>query len=114
MSEQSMHRRSFLTLLGTSAAASAWPLAARAQQDGRVRRVGWLISGAGNDRGWRANEAAFRETLAKLGWIEGINLRTYLRFAADDPDRVGALATEIVGLAPDVIVTSSSATSRAV
>src|SRR5262245_6894624 len=54
-----------------------------------------------------------RETLAKLGWIEGLNLRTYLRFAADDTDRVGALAIELVGLAPEVIVTSS-ATSRAV
>jgi putative ABC transport system substrate-binding protein len=106
-----LRRREFITILG---GAAAWPLTARAQQDGRVRRIGWLIGGAENDRGWRANEAALRKALAKLGWIEGRNLRTDLRFAADDPGRVGALATEVVGLAPDVIVTSSGAATRAV
>jgi len=99
-----MRRREFISLLG--GAAAAWPMAAPAQQDGRLRRIGWLLVGAESDLGWQANVAALREVLAKLGWIEGRNLRTDLRYAADDPDRVRAYAAELVGLAPDVIVTS--------
>jgi putative ABC transport system substrate-binding protein len=106
-----MRRREFIAGLGSAA---AWQVTAQAQQAERVRRIGWLIGGAESDRGWQDNVAALREALAKLGWIEGGNLRTDLRFAADDPDRVGALATELIGLAPDVMVTSSGAASRAV
>jgi putative ABC transport system substrate-binding protein len=106
-------RRQFITLLG--GAAVAWPLAATAQQqDGRVRRVGWLLPGAEHDPVSRTYIAALQETLAKLGWIEGRNLRIDLRFAADDPDRIRAYAAELVGLAPNVMVTSSGAATRAV
>src|SRR5262249_10511032 len=109
MTRDRMHRRSFLTLLGASAA--AWPLAA--QQGGRVGRIGWLIGGAENDLASRSNRAALQEALAKLGWIEGRNLRIDLRFGAGDPDRMSAYALELVGLKPDVMLTDSGAPTRA-
>jgi putative tryptophan/tyrosine transport system substrate-binding protein len=105
-----MKRREIITLLG--AAAAAWPLAARAQQDSRVRRIGVLAGGTEDDSATRANLAAMREGLAKLGWIEGRNLRIDLRFTGSDPDRMRAYARELVNLAPDVIVTSSFPTTR--
>jgi putative ABC transport system substrate-binding protein len=97
-----MRRRSFLTLLGGTAA--AWPLPARAQQDGRVRRIGILYVGVEGDRIDQARLGALREGLAKLGWIEGRNVRIDLRSSAGDPDRLRAQADELVRLAPDVIV----------
>jgi putative ABC transport system substrate-binding protein len=103
-------RRQFLSLLG---GAAAWPLAARAQQGERIRRIGILISGVENDRGRQVNLAALREGLAKLGWIEGRNLQIDLRFGAGDPGHIRASAAELVGLAPDVMVTNVS-TTRAV
>ena len=108
-------RRSFITLLG--GAAAAWPLAARpqqavlAQQDGRTRRIAWLVGGAENDRDRQAMQGALREGLAKLGWIEGRNLRIDLRWG-DDLDRLGAHATELVSLVPEVIITNGSAAIR--
>jgi putative ABC transport system substrate-binding protein len=107
-----MQRRHFLTLLGASAA--AWPRAARAQQDGRVRWVGVLHSEATEDDSvTRDRVAALRDGLAKLGWIEGRNLRIDLRFTAGDPDRMRAYAVQLVSLAPDVIVTSSVSVTKA-
>jgi len=106
-----MKRREFITLLGSTAA--TWPLAARAQQTERVRRIGWLIAAAENDLGVRATRAAFQKELAKLGWIEGRNLRTEVRFGVGDPDRLYAYAAELVGLVPDVIVTNGGAPTRA-
>jgi putative ABC transport system substrate-binding protein len=93
--------------------AAAWPLAARGQQAERVRRIGWLIGRTENLEP-QAGRAAFQEALAKLGWIEGRNLRIDLRFAADDPYHIRAYAMELVGLAPDVIVTSAAVVTRAV
>jgi putative tryptophan/tyrosine transport system substrate-binding protein len=107
-----MQRREFITLLG--GAAAAWPLAARAQQDGRVRRIGWLSNGTEDNPGTQASVAALREGVAKLGWIEGRNLRIDLRFGADNADRFHTYAAELVNIAPDVIVTSGGAASRAV
>jgi putative ABC transport system substrate-binding protein len=107
-----MRRREFITLFGSAAA--AWPLAARAQQDSRMRRIGWLISGAETDLGAVANKAALQEALGRFGWIEGRNLRIDLRFGTGDPDRIRASAAELVGLAPEVVVTNSGATTRAV
>jgi putative ABC transport system substrate-binding protein len=105
-----MDRRDFISLLG---GAAAWPTAARAQEQlGRVRQIGLLISGAENDLARRANRAAFQEALAKLGWIEGSNLRIDRRFGVDDPDRFRAYAAELVSLGPDVIVTDSGAATR--
>jgi putative tryptophan/tyrosine transport system substrate-binding protein len=110
-----MRRREFITLLTGAAAAAALlrPHAAHAQQGGRVRRIGWLIGGAENDLGSRATRVALQETLAKLDWIEGRNLRIDLRFSAGDSDRMRAYAAELAGLAPDVILTNSGATTRA-
>jgi len=103
-----MRRREFISGL----AAAAWPLAARAQQDGRMRSVGMLEGGTENGQAFQAGNAALREGLAKLGWVEGRNLRIELRFGAGDSDRIRAYATELVSLAPDVIVTSSGAATR--
>jgi putative ABC transport system substrate-binding protein len=101
-----IRRREFLTLLG--GAAAAWPLAAGAQQGGLVKRVG-VLAGSDDER-----MGAFREGLQKLGWIEGRNLRIDLRFTGGDPDRIRTYAVELVTLAPDVIVTTSRATTTAV
>ena len=98
-----MHRRSFLTLLG-GASAAAWPLAARGQQDGRVRRVGGLSAGAEDLPTTQAAVAVVRETLQKLGWIEGRNIRIDYRFAASNPDSIRSAAAELVGLGPDVLI----------
>ena len=103
-----MHRRSFLTLLG-GASAAGWSLAASAQQDGRVRRIGWLTGEAENAPGSSAERAAFREGLSALGWVEGRNLQIDLRFGANDPDHIHASAAELVRLAPDAIVTDGGA-----
>ena len=85
-----MRRREFIAALGGAVAAPSmlWPHAARAQPAERIRRIGWLIVGPENDSGWQANVRALREALARLGWIEDRNLRTDLRFAANDPDRI--------------------------
>jgi putative ABC transport system substrate-binding protein len=101
-----MQRRSFLTLLG-GAAAAAWPVAARAQQGGLVKRVG-VLAGTDDER-----ISTFREGLQKLGWIEGRNLRTDLRITRGDADRIRTYAAELVTLAPDVIVTTSFVATRA-
>src|SRR6516162_4028843 len=106
-----MRRRAFITLLGSAA---VWPLAARAQQDGRVRRVGILSGGTEDDQVTRASLTALREELAKLGWIEGRNLRIDLRFTLNDPARMRAYAVELVSLAPDVIVTTNRPATAAV
>jgi ABC-type uncharacterized transport system substrate-binding protein len=107
-----MKRREFITLLG--GAAAAWPIAAYAQQTERLRRIGWLFARAESLSQSQADRAAFQEALAKLGWTEGRNLRIDLRFAADDPDHIRVYAMELVGLAPDVIVTGAAVATRAV
>ena len=107
-----MRRREFITLLG--GAVLAWPTAARAQQAERIRRIGALIAAIEDDPEFRRAMAAFREGLAKGGWIEGRNLRLDARFVVGDPDRIHAHATELVGLAPDVMFVTSTAAIRAV
>src|SRR5437899_5376081 len=107
-----MERREFIAALGS--AAMAWPLVARAQQDTRVRRIGMLIPGVQNSRGSQINLAALRDGLVKLGWIEGRNLRIDLRWGAGDPEHLKDYASELVSLAPDVIVADAGAATRAV
>jgi len=98
-----MRRREFMTLLGVAA---AWPLAARAQQGERVRRIGVLAAGTEADQASQAQVGALRDGLAKLGWVEARNLRIDLRFGGGDADRIRAFAAELVTLVPEVIVTS--------
>jgi putative ABC transport system substrate-binding protein len=104
-----MKRRDFITLLG--GAAAAWPLAARAQQGERVRRIGVLMAYAENDREYQSHLAAFREELQKLGWTEGRNVQIDYRWAALDPELIRRFARELIALQPDVILSSSSPTT---
>jgi putative tryptophan/tyrosine transport system substrate-binding protein len=103
-----MKRRAFITLLGGAAAASlaAWPLAARAQQAERMRRVGVLMSTAEDEPEGQARIAAFRQALQQLGWSDGRNMRIDIRWSASNADRIRVGAAELVALAPDVILAS--------
>jgi putative tryptophan/tyrosine transport system substrate-binding protein len=85
-----MKRREFITLLG--GAAAVWPLAARAQQGERMRRIGVLMGSAQDDPDSQARLAAFRQALREVGWTEGRNLRIDYRWAAAHPDRLQAYA----------------------
>ena len=96
-----MNRRALITLLGGGAA--AWPLAARAQQPERLRRIG-LLMGAADDREGQARVTALKQGLQDLGWTEGRNIQIETRFAGADAGRMRADAAELVALAPDVIV----------
>jgi putative ABC transport system substrate-binding protein len=87
-----LRRRDFITLLG---GAAAWPLAARAQQPDRVRRIGVLMAFAESDREGQTFVAAFREGLQKLGWMEGRNIRIDTRWAAGDTEAIQRLAKEL-------------------
>jgi putative ABC transport system substrate-binding protein len=106
-----MHRRSFLTLLGTSAA--AWPLAAKAQQGGRVRRIGVLLSGDENNPLQKPLISVLTQALADLGWTDGRNVRVDLHWGGGDNNRIRASAKELVGLQPDIILASASAATVA-
>jgi putative ABC transport system substrate-binding protein len=99
------NRRKFITLLG---GAAAWPLAARAQQVDRVRRIGVLMPYDENDPVAKANISAFMQALAGLGWTDGHNVRMDLRWAGGDNNRMRAFAEELVGLQPDIIVTNGT------
>ena len=94
-----MKRRTFITLL--SGAAAAWPLAARAQQSERMRRIGVLIGSADNVDA-RALFAEFQQALEQLGWTYGRNIQIDIRWGSD-PERIIAYAKELVRLSPDVI-----------
>jgi putative tryptophan/tyrosine transport system substrate-binding protein len=105
-------RRAFISLLG--GAAAAWPLAGRAQQGERMRRVGVLSGSAPDDPDAQARLAALRQGLQQLGWIEGRNLQIDARWGAGDAAETRKAATELAALAPDVIVPSGSAGAGAV
>jgi putative ABC transport system substrate-binding protein len=100
-----IRRREFITLLG---GAALWPLAARAQQRERARRIGVLMPADENDLVWKTRVSAFTQALADLGWTDGRNMRMDLRWGADDINRIRALARELVGLQPDIILASST------
>ena len=102
-----IRRRKFLaTLLG--GAVAAWPLAARAQQAERVRRIGLFTNLAADDAESQARNAAFLQALQQLGWTNGANVRIDFRFGAGDAERNRRYASELVALAPDVIVATGS------
>src|SRR5215510_11910424 len=107
-----LHRRSVLALLGAPVA--AWPLAAEAQQDGRVRRIGVLMPGDENDPRAKPLVSALTQALADLGWTDGRNVRMDLRWHGDDINRIGALAQELVRLQPDIILTTGTPATVAV
>jgi putative ABC transport system substrate-binding protein len=100
-----MRRREFITLLG---GAAAWPLAAWAQQGDRVRRIGVLMGGDENDPEPKRRLSAFTQALAGLGWTDGRNVRMDLLWYGDDFNRIRAVAQELVGLQPDIILASST------
>jgi putative ABC transport system substrate-binding protein len=105
-------RRTFIAGLG---GAAALPLAARAQQQGdRVRRIGYLTPTEENDPLNKPRMSAFTQALADLGWTDGRNVRIDLRFGGHDNNRIPALAQELVGLQPDVIVTGTTPDTVAV
>jgi ABC-type uncharacterized transport system substrate-binding protein len=99
-----VRRREFITLLG--GAAAAWPLAARAQQGERIRRIGVLMSVAADGPEGRARLAAFTNRLQQLGWIDGRNVRFDQRWGAGDAERTRQYGAELVALGPDVILAS--------
>jgi putative tryptophan/tyrosine transport system substrate-binding protein len=101
-----MQRREFITLLG--GAAAAWPLAARAQQPDRVRRIGVLMGYAESDPEGQRCIKAFLQGLQELGWAPGRNVQIEYRWGGADPDRIQTYATEIVGLKPDVILAQTA------
>jgi len=102
-----MKRREFITLLGSGAL--AWPLAARAQQPERMRRIGVLHSLAADDPEAQARLTAFVQGLQELGWTDGRNVRIDYRWAAGDAERIRRYAAELAALAPDVILAMGGA-----
>jgi putative ABC transport system substrate-binding protein len=99
-----MKRREFVTLLGSAA---AWPLAARAQQVDRMRRIGVLLLQA-EDAAARSNSAAFEQMLRQRGWVIGQNVRIDNRWAAGDVGRLRGQAAELLSLKPDIMVTTGA------
>ena len=105
-----MKRREFITLIG---GAAAWPLAARAQQSERVRRIGVLMSADQDDPEGKAQLSGFSQELAALGWTDGRNLRTEIRWGGGNVDRARIFAKELVALQPDVILAQGTPVTAA-
>jgi putative ABC transport system substrate-binding protein len=98
-----MRRREFITLMS---GAAAWPLAARAQQGERMRRIGVLFNGASGDPENNARLTAFLQGMPQLGWSEGRNVQIDTRWGTGDADRIRRQAAELIAVAPDVILAS--------
>ena len=105
------NRREFIATLG---GAAAWPLAARAQQGNRVRRIGVLMPNDENNPVYKSQVSAFTQALADLGWTGGRNVRMDLRWTGDDINRIRALAQELIGLQPDIILTGGDPATAAI
>jgi putative tryptophan/tyrosine transport system substrate-binding protein len=103
-----MRRREFIILVG--GAVAAWPKGASAQQGERVRRIGILVSAPANDAEFQGWIGAFLQTLALSGWIIGQNIRVETRWAGGSAAEIRRHATELVALAPDLILAHGSAT----
>jgi putative ABC transport system substrate-binding protein len=101
-----MRRREFISILG--GAAVAWPLAARAQQSERMRRVGVVMGSAESDPAVQALVGALRHELQKLGWVEGRDIRIDVRFASADPNQIRAIAAELLRRTTDLIVSNTN------
>src|SRR5262245_36883622 len=105
-SRHTIGRRDFITLLG--GAAAAWPIAARAQQGERVRRIGLLMASVESDPIGQERVQALRRGLREFGWVEGRNLEILLRWSGVDAARVQEYTAELVHLAPDLIVANAT------
>jgi len=105
-----MRRREFVTLV---AGAAAWPIAGRAQQSDRMRRIGVLMNVVQDDAGGPAEVMALRQGLTELGWIEGRNIHVDFRWPGGDIERAQTFAKELVGLRPDVLIGRSTPTTAA-
>ena len=103
-----MRRREFITLLG--GAAAAWPVAARAQQGERMRRIGVLANLPADDPQAQARNAAFLQGLALLGWAVGRNVTIDFRWGAGNPDNARKFAAELLALRPDVLLAPGTST----
>jgi hypothetical protein len=102
-----MKRREFITLIG--GATAAWPLAARAQQGERMRRIGVLAGGAvASDADTQERNAVFAKSLQELGWVIGRNVQIDFRYGLGDAANVRKYAEELVALAPDVVLASGA------
>jgi putative ABC transport system substrate-binding protein len=101
-----MQRRQFIAILG--GAAAVWPLAARAQQPNRERRIGVLMGAAEDDPEGQRYIKAFLQRLEELGWIQGRNVQIAYRWGEADPGRIQTYVAEVVGLQPDVILAQTS------
>jgi putative ABC transport system substrate-binding protein len=100
-----MRRREFITLLS---GAAAWPMAARAQQPDRVRRIGVIMDSVATDTDSQSRLAAFTQGLRRLGWTEDQNLRVDVRWTAGDASLARTYAAQLIGLMPDVILASTT------
>jgi putative ABC transport system substrate-binding protein len=100
-----MRRREFIGLAGCAA---AWPLAARAQQSERMRRIGVLSGASAGDQELRARHTTFIQALAQLGWIDGRNVRVDYRYGEGVTDDIRKNAAELISLAPDVIIVTGA------
>src|SRR5262247_3227888 len=105
-----MRRREFITFLG--GAAAAWPLAVRAQQPARMRRIGVLLPAAADDTVFQARVGAFLQGLALMGWAIGRNVRIDIRWATANAAEIRRHAAELAALAPDVILAHGASTIR--
>jgi len=106
-----MRRRDFITLLGSAAA--VWPVATRAQQSERMRRIGVLMNISADDPEAQSRMTAFVQGLQQSGWTDGRNIRIDTRWAAGDADRYHRYAEELLALAPDVILASATPSVQA-
>jgi ABC-type uncharacterized transport system substrate-binding protein len=105
-----MRRREFITLLAS--AATAWPLAARAQQGERMRRIGVLMLYPENDPQGQLRAKAFRQVLHKLGWVVGRNVEIDFQWGLGDADWIQSAAAKLLQLAPDVILANGTPAAR--
>ena len=101
-----MRRREFIALVG--GAAAAWPLAARAQQSDRIRRIGVLFYWSSSNREGQAGLAAFQKVLQQAGWTDAINVHFDIRWSEENAERIRQYAAELVALTPDVILANAT------
>ncbi len=101
-----MRRRKFITLIG--GAAVSWPLTARTQESGRIRRIGALFYWSSSNLQGQAGLAAFQEVLQQAGWTAGVNIRFDIRWSEEDAEHIRRYAAELVALTPDVILANAT------